>query len=84
MSPSSLPASVTQPDVQSDVPTNANEHCVGTESDQAYVLRYQTRLLMRLEVSQTVAMDVQISLFAPVFLKVLTRIFLYFKLGYRP
>ena len=27
---------VTQPDIQSDIPTNANEHCVGTESDQAY------------------------------------------------
>ena len=30
-----FPPSVTQPDVQSDVPVNANEHCVGTESDQA-------------------------------------------------
>lgn len=32
------PPSVTHPDVQSDVPTNANEHCVGTESDLAYIL----------------------------------------------
>jgi hypothetical protein len=84
MSPSSFPASVTQPDVQSDVPTNANEHCVGTESDQAYVLQRESTLLMRLEVLQTVVMDVQISLFALVFLKALTRTFPFFKLGYRP
>jgi hypothetical protein len=32
-----LPLSVTQSNIQSDVPTNANEHCVGTESDQAYI-----------------------------------------------
>lgn len=38
MTPNGFPAEVTQPDVQSDVPTNANEHCVGTESDQAYHL----------------------------------------------
>jgi len=31
----SYPPSVTHPEVQSDIPTNANEHCVGTESDLA-------------------------------------------------
>src|SRR6202021_1355970 len=47
MSPQTFSPSAAQSEVDSDIPTNANEHCVGTESALAYPLNSLELLIKR-------------------------------------